>query len=201
MHIHGAYFSNYEAWLTNPLTTYPSAQLVWPIVGQDALNADTSSTGQSLFQGIYITSGFFHLWRSEGGITSLVQLKFIGWTGLLAAHLCVWLLQCTAFVTQTTAHHLFVGVFILAGAIASRLNVSTYPIVNVTRSWNAQPSHLKLSITFAHHIYAIPVYPYLQADYVTVMCLFVHHSWIAGFLFVGAGAHAAIYMVKGSGSR
>ena len=40
MHFHGAYFSNYSAWLTNPLAIKPSAQVVWPIVGQEILNGD-----------------------------------------------------------------------------------------------------------------------------------------------------------------
>ena len=31
MHFHGAYFSNYTAWLMNPLQIKPSAQSVWPI--------------------------------------------------------------------------------------------------------------------------------------------------------------------------
>jgi len=34
MEFHGARFSNYEAWLTDPINK-PSAQVVWPIVGQD----------------------------------------------------------------------------------------------------------------------------------------------------------------------
>jgi len=39
MEFHGARFSNYEAWLTDPINIKPSAQVVWPIVGQD-INAD-----------------------------------------------------------------------------------------------------------------------------------------------------------------
>jgi len=33
MEFHGARFSNYEAWLTDPINIKPSAQVVWPIVG------------------------------------------------------------------------------------------------------------------------------------------------------------------------
>jgi photosystem I P700 chlorophyll a apoprotein A1 len=40
MHFHGAYFSNYSAWLKDPKHYVPSAQLVWSIVGQDILNSD-----------------------------------------------------------------------------------------------------------------------------------------------------------------
>ncbi|KAL0307665.1 UNVERIFIED_CONTAM: Photosystem I chlorophyll a apoprotein A1 [Sesamum angustifolium] len=39
MYFHGARFSNYEAWLSDPTHIGPSAQVVWPIVGQEILNA------------------------------------------------------------------------------------------------------------------------------------------------------------------
>jgi photosystem I P700 chlorophyll a apoprotein A1 len=45
--------SNYTAWLMNPLQIKPSAQSVWPVVGQEILNADVGGN----FQGIQITSG------------------------------------------------------------------------------------------------------------------------------------------------
>ena len=40
MYFHGARFSNYEAWLSDPTHIKPSAQVVWPIVGQEILNGD-----------------------------------------------------------------------------------------------------------------------------------------------------------------
>jgi photosystem I P700 chlorophyll a apoprotein A1 len=55
-YFHGAKFSNYEAWLSNPTGIKPSAQVVWPIVGQEILNADVGGG----FHGIQITSGLFH---------------------------------------------------------------------------------------------------------------------------------------------
>jgi photosystem I P700 chlorophyll a apoprotein A1 len=69
MYFHGARFSNYSAWLADPLHVKPSAQVVWPIVGQEILNADVGGG----FQGIQITSGFFQLWRANG-ITNEFQL-------------------------------------------------------------------------------------------------------------------------------
>jgi photosystem I P700 chlorophyll a apoprotein A1 len=45
-------------------------------------------------------------------------------------------------------------------------------------------------------MYAMPPYPYLATDYPTQLSLFTHHMWIGGFLIVGAGAHAAIFMVR-----
>ena len=56
-YFHGARFSNYEAWLTNPTGIKPSAQVVWPIVGQEILNGDVGGG----FHGIQITSGLFQL--------------------------------------------------------------------------------------------------------------------------------------------
>ncbi|KAJ6930769.1 hypothetical protein NC652_014324 [Populus alba x Populus x berolinensis] len=53
-----------------------------------------------------------------------------------------------------------------------------------------------LTIVVAHHMYAMPLYPYLATDYGTQLSLFTHHVWIGGFLIVGAAAHATIFMVR-----
>jgi photosystem I P700 chlorophyll a apoprotein A1 len=45
-------------------------------------------------------------------------------------------------------------------------------------------------------MYSMPPYPYLATDYGTQLSLFTHHNWIGGFCIVGAGAHAAIFMVR-----
>ncbi|KAI3939051.1 hypothetical protein MKW92_001980 [Papaver armeniacum] len=71
----------------------------------------------------------------------------------------------------------------------------------LTTSWHAQLSLnlamlASLTIVVAHHMYAMPSYPYLATDYGTVLSLFTHHMWIGGFLIVGAAAHAAIFMVR-----
>jgi len=71
----------------------------------------------------------------------------------------------------------------------------------LTSSWHAQLSiNLamlgSLSIIVAHHMYAMPPYPYLATDYATALSIFTHHVWIGGFLIVGAAAHAAIFMVR-----
>lgn len=80
MYFHGARFSNYEAWLSDPTHIKPSAQVVWPIVGQEILNGDVGGG----FQGIQITSGFFQLWRGSG-ITSELQLYSTAIGGLVMA--------------------------------------------------------------------------------------------------------------------
>jgi len=82
MYFHGAKFSNYVAWLSDPVGIKPSAQVVWPIVGQDILNADVGGG----FQGIQITSGLFHLWRASG-ITTEYQLLCTAIGGLVMAGL------------------------------------------------------------------------------------------------------------------
>ncbi|MGD1906433.1 MAG: photosystem I core protein PsaA [Leptolyngbyaceae cyanobacterium] len=62
MHFHGARFSNFSAWMADPTNIKPSAQIVWPLVGQEILNADVGGG----FQGIQITSGLFQMWRGQG---------------------------------------------------------------------------------------------------------------------------------------
>jgi photosystem I P700 chlorophyll a apoprotein A1 len=71
----------------------------------------------------------------------------------------------------------------------------------LTNSWHAQLAiNLamvgSLSIIVAHHMYAMPPYPYIATDYATQLSLFTHHMWIGGFCVVGAGAHASIFMVR-----
>ncbi|MEH1920948.1 photosystem I core protein PsaA [Nostoc sp.] len=82
MIFHGAKFSNYEAWLSDPLNVKPSAQVVWPIVGQDILNGDVGGG----FHGIQITSGLFQVWRGWG-ITNSFQLYVTAIGGLVLAGL------------------------------------------------------------------------------------------------------------------
>ena len=73
---------NIEAWLQDPINIKPSAQAVWPIVGQEILNGDVGGN----FQGIQITSGLFQIWRASG-ITSEFQLYVTALGGLLFAAL------------------------------------------------------------------------------------------------------------------
>jgi photosystem I P700 chlorophyll a apoprotein A1 len=111
MHFHGAYFSNYGAWLKDPKHCLPSAHLVYSLVGQDILNSDVGG----YFQGIYITSGLFHLWRSEGIVTH-VGLKYAAGASLIGTRLfvsvaliftCISLGQVRAF-TKNSSLYLFI---------------------------------------------------------------------------------------------
>jgi len=325
MHFHGAYFSNYSAWLTNPTLVKPSTQVVWPIVGQEILNADLGSN----FLGIQVTSGFFQIWRAEGittevelywtalgGLVMSAVMMFAGWfhyhkaapklewfqnaesmmnhhlSGLLGLGCLSWsghqihiaapinkLLDAGIapqeiplphefimnrelmaqlypsfenglsnffgfnwsaysdfltfkgglnpvtgglWITDIAHHHLALAVlFIFAGhmyrtnwgvghSMKEILEAHKGPFTGeghkglyeiLTTSWHAQLAiNLamlgSLSIIVAHHMYAMPPYPYIATDYPTQLSLFTHHMWIGGFCVVGAAAHAAIFMVR-----
>nr|YP_009243827.1 photosystem I P700 chlorophyll a apoprotein A1 [Sporolithon durum]AMK96069.1 photosystem I P700 chlorophyll a apoprotein A1 [Sporolithon durum] len=325
MYFHGARFSNYIAWLGNPTNIKPSAQIVWPIVGQEILNGDVGGG----FQGIQVTSGWFQLWRASG-ITTEFQLYITALGGLLMAGLMVfagwfhyhksapkleWFqnvesmlnhhlagllgLGCLGWaghqihislpinklldsgvspqelpapheflvnrdlmselypsfskgilpfftlnwneysdfltfkgglnpitgglwLSDTAHHHLALAVlFIIAGhmyrtnwgighSMKEILEGHKGPFTGeghkglyeiLTTSWHAQLAiNLamigSLSIIVAHHMYAMPPYPYIATDYPTQLSLFTHHMWIGGFCIVGAGAHASIFMVR-----
>jgi len=325
MHFHGAYFSNYTAWLVNPLQIKPSAQSVYPIVGQEILNADVGGN----FQGIQITSGFFQIWRAEG-VTTQQQLYcialgslamsglmlFAGWfhyhksapklewfqnvesmlnhhlSGLLGLGSLSWaghqihignpinklldsgmdpkdlpdphellinrefigslypsfkeglapffslnwsvysdILTFKGGLNPTTAslwltdvahHHLAIAVlFIIAGhmyrtnfgighSMKEILEAHSGPFTGaghkglyevLTTSWHAQLAiNLamlgSLTIIIAHHMYAMPPYPYIAIDYPTQLSLFTHHMWIGAFCIVGGAAHGSIFMVR-----
>jgi photosystem I P700 chlorophyll a apoprotein A1 len=325
MFFHGARFSNYSAWLTNPTSVKPSTQVVWPIVGQEILNGDVGGG----FQGVQVTSGFFQIWRAAG-ITSEVELYwtalggmlfsailvFAGWfhyhkaapklewfqnaesmmnhhlAGLLGLGSLAWSghqihvslpvnklldagvapqeiplpyeflinqdlmaqlypsfgkgllpfftlnwsvysdfltfkgglnpLNGGLWLSDAAHHHLAISVlFIIAGhmyrtnwgighSMKEILEAHKGPFTGeghkglyeiLTTSWHAQLAiNLamigSLSIIVAHHMYAMPPYPYLATDYPTVLCCFTHHMWIGGFFIVGAGAHASIFMVR-----
>lgn len=325
MYFHGAKFSNYVAWLSNPTTVKPSAQVVWPIVGQEILNGDVGGG----FQGIQVTSGWFQLWRASGittelelyvtaigGLIMAILMLFAGWfhyhkaapklvwfqnvesmmnhhlSGLLGLGCLSWaghqihvslpinkLLDSgispqelplpheflvnrtlmeqlypsfsrgilpfftlnwseysdfltfkgglnpvtgSLWLTDIAHHHLALSVlFLVAGhmyrtnwgighSMKEILEAHKGPFTGnghkglyeiLTTSWNAQLSiNLammgSLSIIVAHHMYAMPPYPYIAIDYPTQLSLFTHHMWIGGFCVVGAGAHACIFMVR-----
>nr|YP_009326681.1 photosystem I P700 apoprotein A1 [Membranoptera platyphylla]AMJ16938.1 photosystem I P700 apoprotein A1 [Membranoptera platyphylla] len=325
MYFHGAKFSNYIAWLSDPTLIKPSAQIVWPIVGQEILNADVGGG----FQGIQITSGFFQLWRASGittefelyataigGLCMSILMVIAGWfhyhkaapklewfqnvESMMNHHLSVLLgLGCLGWaghqihialpinklldsgispqeiplphefmtnrslmselypsfskgilpfftlnwneysdfltfkgglnpvngglwLTDIAHHHLALSVlFLVAGhmyrtnwgighSMKEILEAHKGPFTGeghkglyeiLTTSWHAQLAiNLammgSLSIIVAHHMYAMPPYPYIATDYPTQLSLFTHHMWIGGFCIVGAGAHASIFMVR-----
>jgi len=324
-YFHGARFSNYSAWLSNPTTFKPSAQVVWPVVGQEVLNGDVGGG----FAGVQITSGWFHIWRASGitnetelywtsigGMFMAALMVFAGWfhyhkaapklewfqnaesmmnhhlAGLLGLGCLSWsghqihislpinkLLDAgvapqeiplphellfnsdlmaqlypsfkqglvpfftlnwseysdfltfkgglnpvtgSLWLSDTAHHHLALAVlFIFAGhmyrtnwgighSMKDILEAHKGPLTGeghkglyevLTTSWHAQLAiNLammgSLSIIVAHHMYAMPPYPYIGIDYATQLSLFTHHMWIGGFCICGAGAHASIFMVR-----
>jgi len=325
MHFHGAYFSNYSAWLANPTSIKPSTQVVWPVVGQEILNGDVGGN----FQGVQVTSGFFQIWRAEG-ITSEIELYwtaigglimsalmlFAGWfhyhkaapqlswfqnaESMMNHHLSVLLglgslawsghqihialpinklldagvsaqeiplpheflinrelvaqlypsfnkglapffggnwAEYSDFLTfkgglnpvtgglwlsDIAHHHLAIAVmFIFAGhmyrtnwgighSMKEILEAHKGPFTGeghtglyeiLTTSWHAQlainlATFGSLTIIIAHHMYAMPPYPYLATDYATCLCIFTHHMWIGAFCIVGGATHASIFMVR-----
>ena len=324
-YFHGARFSNYSAWLSNPTTVKPSAQVVWPVVGQEVLNGDVGGG----FAGVQITSGWFHIWRASGitnetelywtsigGMFMAALMVFAGWfhyhkaapklewfqnaesmmnhhlAGLLGLGCLSWsghqihislpinkLLDAgvapqeiplphellfnsdlmaqlypsfkqglvpfftlnwseysdfltfkgglnpvtgSLWLSDTAHHHLALAVlFIFAGhmyrtnwgighSMKDILEAHKGPPTGeghkglyevLTTSWHAQLAiNLammgSLSIIVAHHMYAMPPYPYIGIDYATQLSLFTHHMWIGGFCICGAGAHASIFMVR-----
>ncbi|PHU30256.1 Photosystem I chlorophyll a apoprotein A1 [Capsicum chinense] len=122
MYFHGAYFSNYEAWLSDPTHIGPSDQVVWPIVGQEILNGDVGGG----FRGIQITSGFFQIWRASG-ITSELQLYCTAIGALVFAALMLFADFLTfrggldpvtggMWLTDIAHHHLAIAIlFLIAG--------------------------------------------------------------------------------------
>src|SRR5512138_1228866 len=84
MYFSGARFSNYEAWLADPLHVRPGSQVTWSGWNQDVLNGDLGGG----FAAIRVTSGFFNLWRGAG-ITSEAQLFHTAVLSLCAAWLMV----------------------------------------------------------------------------------------------------------------
>ena len=327
-YFHGARFSNYSAWLLNPTSIKPSAQVVWPVVGQEILNGDVGGG----FSGVQITSGVFQMWRASGitnetelywtamgGLMMSALMVFAGWfhyhkaapklewfqnvesmmnhhlAGLLGLGCLSWsghqihislpinkLLDAgvapqeiplphellfnqdlmaqlypsfkkgllpfftlnwgeysdfltfkgglnpitgSLWLSDTAHHHLALAVlFIFAGhmyrtnwgighSMKEILEAHKGPLTGeghkglyeiLTTSWHAQLAiNLammgSLSIIVAHHMYAMPPYPYIAVDYPTQLSLFTHHMWIGGFCVCGAAAHGAIFMVRDYG--
>lgn len=330
MFFHGANFSNFNAWMLDPLKLKPSAQFAWPVFGQEILNDPGTAAKGFEHGGLVLTSGLFHLWRAVGftttgqlqvmsfGLLALAAIfLFAGWfhyhkrapklewfqnvesmlnhhlAGLIGLGSLFWtghlihvalpvkaqldagiapdqvnpflgldyaamgkyfpsgfgpngglgafftlnwgqfkdfltfkggLEPATGalWLTDIAHHHLALAVlFIVAGhmyrtnwgighSMKEMLEAHKGPLTGeghkglyeiLTTSWHAQLAiNLaivgSITIIVAHHMYAMNPYPYMGVDYATQISLFTHHMWIGGFLIVGAGAHAAIFMVR-----
>ena len=306
MHSNGAYFSNYDIWLKDPVDYYASAQIVEPLIHQDILNSDI---GDLYFQGIDITSGIFQLWRASGIITDIdmqyacsasligTMISMVGsyfhlhisyysfslsffiylfpllgvgsvafyfyspvykkFKSLCSHHLSllfglssiIWgaheyhigmpanalldsgitlsfsflstsigrsedlfLFLNMKILLAMLAHHFYVGIlFILGGLIALALrgelryenechSSEKANLNQIMYSWDAEVGMnlamgATLSIGFANHQNAIPVYPYCASDYARVLSLFYHHIWVGSLLIIGSSTHASIFII------
>ncbi|KAG4215231.1 hypothetical protein ERO13_A01G164480v2 [Gossypium hirsutum] len=180
MYFHDARFSNYEAWLSNPTHIGPSAQVVWPIVGQEILNGNVGGG----FRGIQITSGFF---RFVDPKEIPLPHQFILNRDLLAQLYPSFAEGATPFSYLELVKICGISYF------SWRIRSSDWGYCN---SFPNSGYVRLLTIVVAHHMYSMPSYPYLATDYGTQLSLFTHHMWIGGFLIVGAAAHVAIFMVR-----
>jgi photosystem I P700 chlorophyll a apoprotein A1 len=115
-------------------------------------------------------------------------------------------------IAMAASHHFYLALVLISSGLGRYSNASQG--LELSRKYNTIGSsgykgkalHAQLSINllfagvsslvFAHHVYAIPVYPYLGSDYPTVLSLFCHHINIAAALTAGAGAHASISMIR-----
>jgi photosystem I P700 chlorophyll a apoprotein A2 len=71
---------------------------------------------------------------------------------------------------------------------------------------NSRSLDLELSISLAvvaqassflaQHIYSLPAYVFIASDYVTILAVYVHHSWIAAFCILGSMVHAGIFLIR-----
>ena len=48
----------------------------------------------------------------------------------------------------------------------------------------------------AQHIYSLPAYVFIASDYVTVLTVYVHHSWIAAFCIFGSTVHTRTFLIR-----
>jgi len=94
-------------------------------------------------------------------------------------------------------------VFIIVSLIGYSIHnsISLAKLQHFQKAWHPQFSinlatYASCCIAFAHHIYAIPMYPFCSSSYVTVLCLFYHHMWNGTFLIIGGGAHASIREIR-----
>ncbi|KAL5645097.1 hypothetical protein ACJX0J_002523, partial [Zea mays] len=196
MYFHGARFSNYEAWLSDPTHIGPSAQVVWPIVGQEILNGDIwrasgitselqlycTAIGALIFASLMLFAGWFHYHKAAPKLAWFQDVE-----SMLNHHLAGLLGLGSLSWAGHQIHIPLPHEFILNRDLLAQLyprpitgqgHKGLYEIL--TTSWHAQLS-LNLAmlgsttIVVAHHMYSMPPYPYLATDYGTQLSLFTHH--------------------------
>ena len=112
------------------------------------------------------------------------------------------------FLGTIALHHLMVGISLilvrLCTQIYVRMNASNHTIDLIHSTpirWHVELAvNLTLvatiSIILGHHVYTMPVYPFMSSSYTTMTCIFSHHIWIDGLLIVGSAAHGSIHLIR-----
>jgi photosystem I P700 chlorophyll a apoprotein A2 len=115
------------------------------------------------------------------------------------------------WLTDIAHHHLAIGILAL---LLSTYRFSKHifyfhhgfkPIRGLNVTWTTS-LHFQLGLALgalgvitslvAQHMYALPPYAFISSNHVTMIDLYVHHQYIAGFIMVGAFAHGAIFYVR-----
>ena len=121
------------------------------------------------------------------------------------------------YLTDIAHHHLGVGIlFVWASHVYSTLykgfghrirdvffvNGNSGPmILKLGKSVDLQLSlalggSCGITSVVAQDIYSLTPYLYLSYDYIILVALYVHHSWIASILMMGSFAHAGIFLIR-----
>ena len=104
-------------------------------------------------------------------------------------------------VTVWTAH-LYISIH---NSIGHRVrDISSASMLSVLTSSRSLDLELSISLVavaqtssyLAQHIYCLPAYVFIASDYVTVLAIYVHHTWIAAFCLLGSMVHISTSLVR-----
>jgi photosystem I P700 chlorophyll a apoprotein A2 len=118
------------------------------------------------------------------------------------------------YLTDIAHHHLALGVVVIwsshiyssiYNSIGHRIrdisSISALSSISESRSLDLELS-ISLAVSaqassyLAQHIYSLPAYVLIASDYVTILAIYVHHTWIASFCILGSMVHAGIYLIR-----
>ncbi|KAL3024680.1 hypothetical protein AAZX31_04G138600, partial [Glycine max] len=171
MYFHGAHFSNYEAWLSDPTHIRPSAQ-IWRASGiTSELQLYCIAIGALVFAALMLFAGWFHYHKAAPKLSWFQDVESMlnhHLTGLLG-----FAEGATPFFTLNWSKY--------AEFLTFRGGLD--PVTGGLWLTDIIHHHLAIAILFSPYVY-----------YGTQLSLFTHHMWIGGFLIVGVAAHAAIFM-------
>ena len=98
-------------------------------------------------------------------------------------------------LAASAAHHYYLAISFMLAILYLRnlkliISSKSIPVGLSNLTSNIQLSlslvlFSSVSMLFAHHSYAVPIYPFLSIDYTTLFSLFCHHINIASLLILG----------------